>query len=137
LSVIAPRSSSPNSIATSVVAVLLCLAFLAAGLAKLTSQPMMQQEFASFGYPLWFMFVTGTIEIVSAVLVVIPRTSRLGAALLMCVMAGALFSHLTHGQIAMIGVPLVLLVLAITAFQLRGGFATPILSARTAASTAG
>jgi uncharacterized membrane protein YphA (DoxX/SURF4 family) len=122
------------SIATWVVAVLLCLAFLGAGAAKLTGQPMMQQEFAVFGYPLWFMYLTGLIELVSAILVVIPRTSRLGAALLVCVMVGAIVSHLAHGQAAMIGAPVVLLILAGIEFQLRGGFATPLLPTSRAAS---
>ncbi len=123
------------TVATWVIAVLLCLAFLGAGAAKLTSQPMMQQEFAGFGYPLWFMFVTGLIEIAGAVLVVIPRTSRIGAGLLICVMVGAIFSHVSHGQAAMIGAPVVLLVLAIVEFQLRGGFATPLVPAARASST--
>ncbi len=123
------------TIATWVVAALLCLAFLGAGAAKLTAQQMMQQEFANFGYPLWFMFVTGIIEVVSAVLVIIPRTSRIGAGLLICVMVGAILSHLTHGQAAMIGVPVVLLVLAVVEFQLRGGFATPLVPAARASSS--
>jgi uncharacterized membrane protein YphA (DoxX/SURF4 family) len=110
------------------VAILLCIAFLGAGTAKLTAQPMMTMEFAAFGYPQWFMYVTGLIEIVGAILVVVPRTSRIGASLLVCVMVGAIFSHLTHGQAGMIGAPVVLLVLAAVAFQLRGGFATPLLS---------
>jgi uncharacterized membrane protein YphA (DoxX/SURF4 family) len=88
---------------------------------------MMRQEFGAFGYPLWFMYLTGLIELVSAVLVVIPRTSRIGAGLLICVMAGAIFSHLTHGQASMIGAPVVLLILAVVEFQLRGGLATPLL----------
>ena len=88
---------------------------------------MMTQEFAAFGYPLWFMYLTGLIELVSAVLVVIPRTSRIAAGLLICVMVGAIFSHLTHGQAAMIGAPVVLLILAVVEFQLRGGLATPLL----------
>ncbi len=115
------------AIATWVVAVLLCLAFLGAGTAKLTGQPMMRQEFTIFGYPPWFMYLTGLIEFVSAVLLIIPRTARIGAGALICVMVGAIFSHLTHGQAAMIGAPVVLLILAVIEFQLRGGFATPRL----------
>jgi len=122
------------TIVTWVIAGLLCLAFLGAGAAKLTGQAMMQQEFTAFGYPLWFMTVTGVIEVLGAVLVVIPRASRVGAGLLVCVMAGALVSHLTHGQAAMIGAPAVLLVLAAVEFQLRGGFARALAPGSASAS---
>jgi putative oxidoreductase len=109
-----------KTIASWVVAVLLALAFLGAGFTKLSSQPMMVTEFTAFGLPMWFMYVTGVIEVVSAVLVLIPRLSGIGAALLVCVMVGALVAHISHGQAAMIGVPVVLLVLAIVLGTLRG-----------------
>jgi uncharacterized membrane protein YphA (DoxX/SURF4 family) len=100
--------------------ILLALAFLGAGLAKLTSQPMMLDEFASFGYPVWFMYVTGVIEIISAVLLLVPRFAGIGAGLLVCVMLGAIVSHLTHGQALKAPVPVVLLVLVTTLGWLRG-----------------
>jgi uncharacterized membrane protein YphA (DoxX/SURF4 family) len=106
-------------IASWIIAVLLALAFLGAGVAKLTSQPMMVAEFALFGLPPWFLYVTGTIEVVSAVLLVIPRTTVIGGGLIVCVMIGALIAHLTHGQAAMIGAPLVLLILAGILIRLR------------------
>jgi len=100
--------------------VLLALAFFGASLSKLTSQPMMVHEFEVFGLPLWFMFLTGALELVGAVLVLGPRTAYLGAALLSCIMVGALVAHVTHGQAAMIGAPFVLLILSIAVGSLRG-----------------
>jgi len=105
---------------TWIFSVLLALAFLGAGLAKLTAQPMMVGEFQTFGYPLWFMYVTGLIEIAGAIFVLAPRFARIGAGLLVCVMIGALISHLSHGQAAMIGVPVILLLLALAVGTLRG-----------------
>ncbi len=102
-----------------IIAVLLALAFLGAGAAKLTSQPMMVAQFALFGLPSWFLYVTGAIEVVSAILLLIPRTTVVGAGLITCVMIGALIAHLTHGQAAMIGAPLGLLILAAILFRLR------------------
>jgi putative oxidoreductase len=107
-------------IATWVLTVLLALAFFGAGLAKLTSQPMMVHEFSTFGLPLWFLYVTGSLEVIGAVLVLIPRLAFIGTSLICCIMVGALIAHLTHGQSAMIGAPLVLLVLAIVVGSLRG-----------------
>jgi putative oxidoreductase len=109
-----------RNIVTWVVSVLLALTFFGAGIAKLASAPMMVAEFSTFGLPLWFMYVTGILEISSAALVLVPRFAFIGAGLLVCTMACALFAHLTHGQAAMIGAPLVLLTLAAVVGTLRG-----------------
>lgn len=125
-------SNAPSrlrSVSALVISILLCVAFLGAGIAKLTAQPMMIAEFTSFAYPLWFMTLTGVIEVVAAVLVVVPRTSQLGAGILALVMIGALVSHLTHGQAAMIAPPVVLLSLAVIEFQLRGRRAPSLTTA--------
>jgi uncharacterized membrane protein YphA (DoxX/SURF4 family) len=109
-----------RKIAPWIVSILLALAFLGAGLAKLSSQPMMVAEFTSFGFGLWFMYFTGALEVVCAILVLIPRTAAIGAALLTCIMICAIATHLTHGQAGLIGAPVVLLVLAVTLGLLRG-----------------
>lgn len=103
-----------------IVAVLLALAFLGAGSAKLSSQPMMVANFAAWGFPSWFLYVTGAIEVVSAILILIPRTAPIGTGLLICTMIGALLTHLTHGQAAMIAAPLVLLLMLLLFGWLRG-----------------
>ena len=115
-------------IASWVIAVVLALAFFGVGMLKLTSQPMMVANFAGWGFPSWFLYVTGTIEVTSAVLLLIPRTALVGAALLVCTMIGALLTHLTHGQAAMIGAPGVLLLLLLAFGWLRGWGRAPALS---------
>jgi len=122
-----------RNIVTWVLSVLLAVAFLGAGAAKLTGQPMMVAEFTTFGFPIWFMYVTGILEIIGAVLVLIPRLAFAGAALLVCVMVGALASHLTHGQAGMIAAPLVLLIIAIAVGTLRGWSRSAALSLSKAA----
>lgn len=122
-----------RSIATWTVSILLALAFLAAAAAKLTGQAMMVSEFTLFGLPGWFLYVTGVIEVIGAVLILIPRLAGLGAALLACVMLGALAAHLTHGQAPMIAGPVVLLVLAVTVGTLRAWSPIPrVLDSRSA-----
>jgi uncharacterized membrane protein YphA (DoxX/SURF4 family) len=118
-----------KTIVSWIVAVLLALAFVGAGTAKLTSQPMMVTNFAAWGFPGWFLYVTGAIEVVSAIMILIPRTALIGTALLICTMICALLTHLTHGQAAMIGAPLVLLLLLILFGWLRGWGRTARLSA--------
>ena len=109
---------------------LLALAFFGAGLSKLSSQPMMIQEFDLFGLPRWFMYLTGLIEVGSAALVLVPRLASIGAALLVCTMVGAILAHVTHGQAAMIAVPVVLLLLALAVGTLRGWGRDARLTAR-------
>jgi putative oxidoreductase len=69
-------------------------AFLAAGSAKLLGNPLMVIMFAQIGAGEWFRYVTGAIEVGSAILLVIPRTSFYGAALLVCTMICAVMAHL-------------------------------------------
>ena len=75
--------------------VLVALAFLAAGSGKLLGSPDMVALFAALGVGQWFRYLTGTLEIVGALLLLAPGKSAFGALLLACVMAGAVVAHLT------------------------------------------
>jgi uncharacterized membrane protein YphA (DoxX/SURF4 family) len=74
--------------------VLLAVGFLAAGSQKLLSTEPMVAMFAEIGFGQWFRWVTGLLEFAAAVLVVIPRTAALGAALMVCITLGAVLTHL-------------------------------------------
>jgi putative oxidoreductase len=69
--------------------------FFLTGLDKLSDAPVMVQLFAAVGFGQWFRYVTGTIEIVGSVLLLVPRVAALGAALLAMTMIGALIAHAT------------------------------------------
>jgi uncharacterized membrane protein YphA (DoxX/SURF4 family) len=86
---------------------------------NLTAQPRMVESFHTFGYPLWFMTFTGAVELLAVVLVLIPRVAVVGAAILICVMIGALYSHLAHGQSEAIRLPAILLVASIALAWVR------------------
>jgi putative oxidoreductase len=81
-------------IADWIIRILLALAFLAAGGAKLAGASPMVAIFEQVGVGQWFRLVTGALEVVGAVLVLIPRTSQWGALLLAAIMVGAVFTHL-------------------------------------------
>lgn len=68
--------------------------FLFAGVSKLAGVPMMVQMFGVIGIGQWFRYVTGTIEVVSAVLLLIPSIASYGAAALAVTMIGAIITHL-------------------------------------------
>lgn len=76
------------------VRVVLTLAFGAAAFAKLTGAEMMVGVFDTIGVGQWFRYVTGAIELAGAVLLWVPGTQFLAAALLVCTMIGAVLAHL-------------------------------------------
>ena len=73
---------------------LLTLAFLAAGTAKLMGVEMMVQTFDAVGFGQWFRYVTGLIEVGSAILLWVPGMQAIAAGLLVCTMIGAVLAHL-------------------------------------------
>lgn len=76
------------------IKVLLTLAFVAAGGAKLIGAEMMVATFEAIGVGQWFRYVTGIIEIGAAVLLWIKGREAFGAGLLVVTMIGAVIAHL-------------------------------------------
>jgi putative oxidoreductase len=98
-----------------IIKVLLTLAFVAAGLAKLSGVEMMVQTFDAVGMGQWLRYVTGALEIAGAALLWVQGRQVFGAGLLLCIMVGAVGAHLMF-----IGPSLVLGALAaVVAFSYR------------------
>ena len=70
----------------------------AAGAGKFAAPQRWQALFAGWGYPPWFMILTGTLEIGGSLLLLIPGTAIYGAGLLAAVMAGALYTVLANAS---------------------------------------
>jgi putative oxidoreductase len=68
--------------------------FLMVGFFKLSGDPRMVGLFDAIGFGQWFRYVTGSLEVLGAVLLLIPRLSGLGALLLVGVMLGGVATHL-------------------------------------------
>ena len=66
---------------------------LAGGL-KLAGVPVMVALFDAIGIGQWFRYVTGSIEVVSAVALLVPSWAAFGALLLVPTMVGAVITHL-------------------------------------------
>jgi len=66
---------------------------LAGGL-KLAGVPMMVALFDAIGVGQWFRYLTGSIEVVSAVALLVPSLAPFGALLLIPTMVGAITTHL-------------------------------------------
>jgi putative oxidoreductase len=68
--------------------------FLAAGLSKLASATAMVQMFDAVGAGQWFRYVTGSIEVTGALMLLVPGLASFGALALAAVMLGAIGTHL-------------------------------------------
>ena len=84
-------------------AMYLLMAFLSAamflfGFMKLTGDEMFWQQFIDFGYSKWFFYLTGLIEVASAILLWPSKTRLVGAGLILATMLGAAFSNLTGSE---------------------------------------
>jgi putative oxidoreductase len=112
------NSGKGRTIGLWVLRILLGAALFASGGAKLAGAPAMVEMFEKVGVGQWFRILTGALEVSGSILL-IPRLTFYGAALLLLVMAGAVTAHLTvlGGNPAP---PLILLVLnVLTAWLTR------------------
>ena len=69
-------------------------AFLMAGGSKFAGAPAMVALFNAIGIGQWFRYVTATIEVGSAIAVLVPSLAPYGALALVATMTGAVFTHL-------------------------------------------
>jgi uncharacterized membrane protein YphA (DoxX/SURF4 family) len=68
--------------------------FLLGGFSKLLGAAAMVQMFDAVGIGQWFRYLTGGIEVVAALLLLVPQLAFFGAAALAFTMAGAIVTHL-------------------------------------------
>jgi putative oxidoreductase len=109
---------------------LAAVAFVAAGSGKLLGTPEMVALFDAVGLGQWFRYLTGLLEVLGALLLIVPGTTAFGAVLLAGVMAGAAVVHLTVLHTALTA-PLVLLALtAVIAWGRRSQLAGLLGSSR-------
>jgi putative oxidoreductase len=72
----------------------LAAAFLMAGGSKFAGAPAMVEMFNAIGIGQWFRYVTATIEVGSAIALLVPALAPYGAVALVATMTGAVFTHL-------------------------------------------
>ena len=78
-----------------VLPVLVGMAFLAAGGARLAGAPPMVAMFDTIGVGQWFRVVIGLLEVTGAIGLFVPRATMYAAVVLMMVMFGAVVAHMT------------------------------------------
>lgn len=118
-----PARGRAATVALWALQIALAAALGAAGAAKLAGAPEMVQLFDAIGIGQWFRYVTGALEVLGALLLLVPAFAARGALLLAGVMGGAVLSHLfvLHNSPA---VPLALLAgLAVVVYARRAEIA--------------
>jgi hypothetical protein len=79
---------------------LLVAGFFGAGLFNAIGTPGTQSDFARWGYPRWWSFFTGGLEIMSAVLIALPASRIVGLALGAVIIAAAVMTVLRHRDLS-------------------------------------
>ena len=93
--------------------------FLMVGFFKLSGDPRMVELFDAIGVGQWFRYVTGSLEVLGAILLLTPRLSGLGALLLVGVMLGAVATHLFLVGGSPLGAIILLIVTGVIAWGRR------------------
>jgi uncharacterized membrane protein YphA (DoxX/SURF4 family) len=93
--------------------VILAILFLVAGGSKLLNPEAHAENFTNWGYPIWFLYMTGIIEVGGAIGLLIPAARLSAILVLSATMVGAAVTHLRAGEMGAVPVPLVFLVLLI------------------------
>src|SRR6266404_6237206 len=93
--------------------------FLMVGFLKLSGNAQLVGLFQAIGLGQWFRYLTGSLEVAGAILLLIPRTSGLGAIMLAGVMACAVMTHLFIVGGSPLGAIILLVVTAIVAWGRR------------------
>jgi len=112
-----------------ILQVLLAALFAIQGIVKLSGSPAWVSRFRGWGYPDHFYFVVGLVELIAAIALLIPRVAKLGALLLIVVMAGATATHVVHRE-PQVFTPLVLIALLLITLYVRRGTAATKESTR-------
>ena len=95
-----------------VLAGFIAFGFLFAGTTKLLRTEMQIKNLESWGYPLWFRFPIGLLELVLAVTILIPKYRKLSIYGVFIWTVVAVITHLQASQPAMIGAPILFSILA-------------------------
>lgn len=100
-----------------------------AGATKFIAADMWTGMFTEWGYPSWFAFVIGGLEVVGALAFLVPRFATYGGALVATIMGGALFTLVSNQVDMPLLVPTVnLIVFGAVAFLRRDVRWTPARS---------
>lgn len=94
------------NVAAWIASALLCALFLYAGPPKWRGADQPVEMFHQFGYSDSFRVFIGVCETLGGIALLFPMVSFWAACGLLVIMAGAVYSHLSNGQAALVGAPI-------------------------------
>lgn len=105
-----------------ILRIIIALAFFVSANVKLASFAEAATQFANWGYPVWWLYLVAAVELLGAVGVLIPKTTRIAASALLVLMLGAIYTSFSFGDSLVAAVPaIVLLVLLSMLLLLQRG----------------
>jgi len=110
------KMSKPAVVTSWVLRVVAAIILLQTLFFKFTAAPESVYIFTKVGAEPWGRIGLGVVELIAAILLLVPRTAWLGAGIAIGVMAGAIISHLTVLGIVVMNDGGLLLILALTVF---------------------
>jgi uncharacterized membrane protein len=113
-------TTKTKNIISWILAGLLSLGFIGAGITKLLGAEMQIKNFQSWNYPLWLRFPVGLIEIALAIGLLIPQYRKKTTYGVFVWTLIAVITHLQAGQAGMIGGPILFSVFAAAILLLSG-----------------
>jgi uncharacterized membrane protein YphA (DoxX/SURF4 family) len=106
-------------IAGKVLLIVVGLLFMMNGFFKVSGAQQYVAMFQGYGYAGWFRVLIGIVELAAGVGVMFRKTFFPAAVLLAIVLIGAVGTHITHAEFAMLPMPVVLIVILAVAFARR------------------
>ncbi|MBB6243345.1 DoxX family protein [Rhodanobacter sp. MP1X3] len=82
----------------SILAMIVAALFAVAGVVNLTRPGAVKRDFARWGYPAWFQWLCGALELLSAALLLGQQTRVFGLTLTGAIMLGAFFTLLRNRE---------------------------------------
>jgi hypothetical protein len=101
--------------------------FVVGSLSNIFAPRFIYEEYLAWGYPHWFHFVTGSLELTAALLLFRAPTRLLGSALGCNVMLAALLTVIIHGQYGHAVPPLVVATLSLVVGWMSWRKGAPLL----------
>jgi DoxX-like protein len=93
-----PARSGPRFIAGNILVYFLGALLVGSALAKFAQVPMVMTQMSALGFAGGRLMFIGILELISAVLFLIPRTRPAGFLLVTAYLGGAIATHVGHGQ---------------------------------------
>ena len=100
-----------------ILVVLLAIGFAMAAIGKLSGAA--NETFVGWGYAPWFATLIGVLEIAGALLLLVPKTTRVAILGLTAIMLGAVYTHLVNGETLQVLRPMMFLGLLWSVWILR------------------